>query len=165
MRVTRSGSPRRAGSGSPPPRRPSCWCGRCMREWLRHKSFRTVLAASLMLAACSTTASPAPVAGLVSVTVQVPDELAGAPFDQQRQAQVPPGWTMSVWARVSRARLATWTPDGALLVSVPAAGQIMRLQPNGSVARASVLLSGLDQPHGMAFAGSTLYVAESDQID
>jgi glucose/arabinose dehydrogenase len=27
------------------------------------------------------------------------------------------------------------------------------------------LLDGLGQPHGMAFAGSTLYVAESDQID
>ena len=29
----------------------------------------------------------------------------------------------------------------------------------------SVLLDGLDQPHGLAFAGSTLYVAESDQVD
>ena len=29
----------------------------------------------------------------------------------------------------------------------------------------STLLDGLDQPHGMAFAGSTLYIAESDQID
>ncbi len=28
-----------------------------------------------------------------------------------------------------------------------------------------MLLDGLDQPHGLAFAGSTLYVAESDQID
>ena len=27
------------------------------------------------------------------------------------------------------------------------------------------MLDGLDQPHGLAFAGSTLYVAESDQID
>ena len=26
-------------------------------------------------------------------------------------------------------------------------------------------LDGLDQPHGLAFAGNTLYVAESDQID
>jgi glucose/arabinose dehydrogenase len=28
-----------------------------------------------------------------------------------------------------------------------------------------VPLNGLDQPHGLAFSGSTLYVAESDQID
>ena len=29
----------------------------------------------------------------------------------------------------------------------------------------SVALDGLDQPHGLAFSGNTLYVAESDQID
>jgi glucose/arabinose dehydrogenase len=29
----------------------------------------------------------------------------------------------------------------------------------------SVPLDGLDQPHGLAFSGSTLYIAESDQID
>ena len=29
----------------------------------------------------------------------------------------------------------------------------------------TVPLDGLDQPHGLAFSGSTLYVAESDQID
>ena len=29
----------------------------------------------------------------------------------------------------------------------------------------AVLLDGLDQPHGLAFAGDTLYVAESDQVD
>ena len=29
----------------------------------------------------------------------------------------------------------------------------------------SVPLDGLDQPHGLAFSGNTLYVAESDQVD
>ena len=72
---------------------------------------------------------------------------------------------MSVWARVPKARLAAWTPDGALLVSVPASGQVVRLTPNGAAPQESVLLDGLDQPHGLAFAGTTLYVAESDQID
>ena len=38
-------------------------------------------------------------------------------------------------------------------------------QPNGAGARPTVPLDGLDQPHGLAFSGSTLYVAESDQID
>lgn len=28
-----------------------------------------------------------------------------------------------------------------------------------------MLLSGLNQPHGLAFAGSTLYVAQDDQVD
>ena len=78
---------------------------------------------------------------------------------------VPAGWTMSVWARVSRARLAAWTPDGALLVSVPRTGQVVRLAPGSAGPRQSVLLEELDQPHGLAFAGSTLYVAESDRVD
>ncbi len=79
---------------------------------------------------------------------------------------IPDGWTISVWARIPKARLATWTPDGALLVSVPASGQILKLTPKpGAAPEQSTLLDDLDQPHGMAFAGSTLYVAESDQID
>jgi glucose/arabinose dehydrogenase len=31
--------------------------------------------------------------------------------------------------------------------------------------RVNPLLEGLDQPHGLTFSGSTLYVAESDQVD
>jgi glucose/arabinose dehydrogenase len=91
--------------------------------------------------------------------------LDSAPFDTPRRALVPPGWTMSVWARVPRARLAVWAPDGVLLVSVPAAGQVLRLTPAPQRALTSVLLDGLDQPHGLAFDGATLYVAESDEID
>jgi glucose/arabinose dehydrogenase len=83
-----------------------------------------------------------------------------------RRALVPAGWTISVWARVPKARLAAWTPDGALLVSVPSSGEVLRLTPKaGGGADTSVLLEGLDQPHGLAFGGETLYVAESDQVD
>jgi len=111
-------------------------------------------------------ASAAVPTGLVSATLIVPGELAADPFDQPRQVLVPPGWTMSLWARLPGARLAAWTPDGALLVSLPGAGQVVRLVPGGSAgAAATVLLDGLDQPHGLAFDGDTLYVAESDQVD
>ena len=51
-------------------------------------------------------------------------------------------------------------------MSVPASGQILKLTPKpGAAPQQSTLLEGLDQPHGMAFAGPTLYIAESDQID
>src|SRR5689334_19923591 len=152
-----------------------------MRVWLQHKGIGAALIGVALVSACAThsttptgtsTAPPAPTqssapaaAALVPVTVQVPPELAQAPFDEARQALVPPGWTLSVWARIPQARLAAWTPDGSLLVSVPSSGQVVRLEPNGASPRSSVLLDGLDQPHGLAFAGSTLYVAESDQID
>lgn len=142
-----------------------------MRHGVRILPPRDIVAAALvgilLLAGCSAESprGSAPEAAapgrLVPAAVRVPADLAAAPFDRPRQALIPAGWTMSVWARIPKARLAMWTPDDALLVSVPAGGQIVKVTPVGQ----STLVEGLDQPHGMAFAGSTLYVAESDQID
>ncbi|WP_445168041.1 PQQ-dependent sugar dehydrogenase [Mycolicibacterium sp. Dal123E01] len=123
---------------------------------------------AVITAACGQSAPPAPPAAaptdLVAVTVSVPAGLGGAPLNTPHQALVPAGWTMSVWARVPRARLAAWAPDGALLISAPASGQVLRLTPGQPHAQTWVLLDGLDQPHGLAFLAGTLYVAESDDI-
>src|SRR5918998_51025 len=140
MRATPSGSRPPAASGSPPPNPPRFWFGRCMRVWLQHKLIG--LFAVFFLAACSTAPAPTPTtqpssptpptteaaAGLVPVTVRVDPELAQQPFDEPRQALVPAGWTLSVWARIPEARLAAWAPDGALLVSVPSSGQVLHLK-------------------------------------
>lgn len=115
--------------------------------------------AAVTLTACGGPVA-APPAGLSTVTVQVPDELAAAPFDQPRRAQVPAGWTLEVIARIPNARMAAFAPDGALLVSLPGAGQVVTVRPTRRI-----VAGGLDQPHGLTFVGSTLYVAESDQID
>jgi glucose/arabinose dehydrogenase len=151
-----------------------------MRAWQRRSHRAVAVAACAMaVAACSSTpptgpssgtassgtSSTAPAAGLATVTVTVPEDLGAAPFDEPRKALVPKGWTLSVWARMPKPRLLAWTPDGSLLVSVPSTGQIVRIEPTGAGPRDQLLVEGLDQPHGMAFAGSTLYVAESDQID
>ncbi len=105
-------------------------------------------------------------AELVPVTLGVPPGLGQEPLDEPRTALVPPGWTLSVFARVPEARLATWAPDRTLLVSVPDEGRVVRLTPDGrGGAAVSTLLEGLNQPHGMAFAGSTLYLAQSDRVD
>jgi glucose/arabinose dehydrogenase len=145
-----------------------------MRVWLRRKRIGAAVLSCVLVAACSTnspnpttsTQSPIPIAaGLAPVTVQVDPDLAQPPFDEPRKALVPAGWTLSVWARVPKARLAAWAPDGSLLVSVPSNGQVVRVEPSGAGPRLSVPLDGLDQPHGLAFSGTTLYVAESDQID
>ena len=144
-----------------------------MRVCLRHKAF--ALVGVLLLAGCSTSASPASetttesqapsAAGLEEVTVQVPGDLAAEPFDEPRKALVPKGWTMSVWARVPKPRLAVWAPDGALLVSLPSAGQVIRIEPSGLGPQMQLLVNGMNQPHGLAFQGSTLFIAESDQVD
>ena len=126
-------------------------------------------AVAVVTVACGYPAPTAPSAstpaGLTPVTVTVPADMGQAPLDVPRQALVPPHWTISVWARVAGARLAVWAPDGALLVSVPGSGQVLRLTPDGQRAQTAVLLDGLDQPHGLAFDGPTLYVAESNQIN
>lgn len=151
-----------------------------MRVWLRHRRIGFCIAGTALLAACSTAPAPTPdtstptsadrttaqpAAGLVPTTVQVDSDLAQAPFDEPRQALVPAGWTMSVWARMPKPRLAAWTPDGDLLISVPSSGEVVTLRPTGNGPTREVLLQGLDQPHGLAFAGNSLYVAESDQVD
>ncbi len=149
-----------------------------MRVWQRRNRIGLCVAAAALLAACSTdpapdTEIPAPpptatteaAAHLTPATVQVSPELAQAPFDEPRQVLVPAGWTLSVWTRMPRPRLAAWTPDDMLLVSVPSTGEVVGLRPTDDVPTSSVLLDGLDQPHGLAFAGNALYVAESDQID
>ncbi|MCV7359419.1 PQQ-dependent sugar dehydrogenase [Mycolicibacterium fluoranthenivorans] len=140
-----------------------------MRVWPRNRHL-LCSAAVVLLAGCAagstppppaaTTAPAAAPAGLVPVTVAVPDGLDHRPFDTARQALVPPGWTVSVWARVPKARLAAWAPDGRLLVSLPSTGQVVSVGPG----RVTPLLSGLTQPHGLSFTGSTLLVAESDRI-
>jgi glucose/arabinose dehydrogenase len=147
-----------------------------MRVWLRRNDLRTIVAVGLggvLLAGCSSGPAPAPAsttrppaeAGLEEVTVAVPDDFAARPFDEPRKALVPKGWTLSVWARIPQPRLEAWTPDGNLLLSVPSTGQVIRLEPSDASPRANLLLDGLDQPHGLVFSGSTLYVAESDQVD
>lgn len=113
-------------------------------------------------------ATPAPVAsGLTPTVVRTLAGTGDAPFDTARQAEAPPGWTVTVWARVPRARLLAWAPDGRLLVSRPEFGDVTALRPVAGDAppRQETLVGGLNQPHGLAFDGDTLYVAESDQVN
>ena len=93
------------------------------------------------------------------------------PFDEPRTALVPAGWTIAVWARVPKARLAAWAPDGSLLVSLPAAGTGAAADPAARAA-APALVGAAGRAGAAARAGlrrrhprsSTLYVAESDQV-
>ena len=104
-----------------------------------------------------------------STTLVVPAGEGAGALSTPRKLTVPSGWTARVWARVDDARMEAWTPEGKLLVSAPGSGHILELRPDATgTATVTTLLSGLDNPQGMAFARLdgrwVLYVAESDQI-
>ncbi|MBU6436200.1 MAG: sugar dehydrogenase [Betaproteobacteria bacterium] len=107
-------------------------------------------------------------------SVTVPLEFAhaslkSAPFDVPRSLQVPPGFGIRVWARVGAARLMALAPSGAVLVSQPSGGKIVRVVAQaGAAPQVTDLVSGLNLPHGMAFATlgaqTYLYVGEQNQV-
>ena len=106
----------------------------------------------------------------ISVKVQVPTSMRSAPFDTDRYLNIPPGFTVSVYARLGGARFMTLTPDGNLLVSQPGNGKVSLVRPNGGGdPLISDFVTGLSKPHDLVFhtIGSTtyLYLSETSQID
>jgi glucose/arabinose dehydrogenase len=101
-------------------------------------------------------------------TVRVPGSLRQAPFDRARQLAVPSGWTVSVYARIPKARFMALLPDGRVLVAQPSTGRVLVLRRAGDVGTATPYLSGLTQPHGLAVATlggqQWVYVAESNRV-
>jgi glucose/arabinose dehydrogenase len=81
----------------------------------------------------------------------------------------PAGTGVSVFAEeLPNARFLRFTPGGALLVTLPRSGRVVRLEPdrNGdgrSDGRRDVL-SGLNRPHGLDLHEGWLYVGETDAV-
>ena len=120
----------------------------------------------------STTTSAPVVGATTTVSLTVPAGQGTGSFSVPRSLSVPAGWTAEVWARVPDARMEAWSPDGDLLVSEPARGQVVELVPGAdaqAVPTPRTVVSGLTQPQGLAFARLgghwVLYVGQSDQID
>jgi glucose/arabinose dehydrogenase len=114
---------------------------------------------------------PAP-KGFAWVTVNVPKANATGPLSTSHELQVPTGWRAEAWARVPGARLEVWTPQHNLLVSQSAPGKVTELIPGasaGSPPAQRVLISGLNEPQGMAFdtfdGHEVLYIAQEDELD
>ena len=75
---------------------------------------------------------------------------------------VPDGFSISIFARnIPDARVLAWDPTRTLLVSSPSTGKVFRVSDDGS---STVVIEGLDRPHGLAFRDGKLYIAETDAV-
>jgi hypothetical protein len=103
----------------------------------------TLLAAVLLLGATSSFAVE-PLNALVPTTIEVPLALRDFPFDHDRVLMVPPGFKISVLARIIAARFIMPLSTGEILVAEPDFGKILlvRRQANGMV-DVSTLIDGL----------------------
>jgi glucose/arabinose dehydrogenase len=81
--------------------------------------------------------------------------------------RVPAGFTVTEFANVPRGRFMALAPDGAVYVSQPRDGQVVRLVDRDGDGRAEgqvVAVSGLNRPHGLAFRDGQLYIANTDAV-
>jgi glucose/arabinose dehydrogenase len=81
--------------------------------------------------------------------------------------RVPRGFTVTEYAKVPGARALAVGPDGAVYVSLPRRGEIVRLvdaDRNGVAESQEVAVAGLNRPHGMTFRNGWLYVANTDGV-
>jgi glucose/arabinose dehydrogenase len=89
------------------------------------------------------------------------------PFDL-KQLKLPDGFHIAVFAdNIDSARMLTFSPGGVLLVSESGEGKVVALpdpKHTGKAARTVDILSGLNEPHGIAFYQGKLYVAENDKV-
>jgi glucose/arabinose dehydrogenase len=85
-----------------------------------------------------------------------------------KQLRLPDGFHIAVYAdNIDSARMLTFTPGGVLLVSESGEGKVVALpdpKHTGKAARVVDVLSGLNEPHGIAFYEGKLYVAENDRV-
>ena len=92
-----------------------------------------------------------------------------AKSELERRMKVPEGFSIGVFAAgIKNARFMRFTSAGDLLVSSPREGAVFLLERDangdGRADGTRKLLLGLDRPHGLAFAGEWLYVAETGAI-
>jgi len=131
--------------------------------------FGILLVAAVVMFGTTGSSAAEPLNALVPRLVEVPLALRAFPFDHDRVLMVPPGFKVSVLARIIAARFIMPLPTGEILVAQPDFGKILlvRSQGNGTV-DVSNLIDGLRRPQGMALYSSEnrlfLYVGESNQI-
>ena len=88
-----------------------------------------LIAGSVVLLGATSSSAVEPLNALVSTTVEVPLALRDYPFDQDRVLMVPPGFKISVIARIPGARFIMPLSTGEILVAQPGLGTILLVRP------------------------------------
>lgn len=82
--------------------------------------------------------------------------------------KLPPGFHANPFAlNVEHARWLAVSPEGDVLLAQPRLGRVMLLKDadgDGQSEGMSLVATGLNQPHGMAFHGNALYIADLDHV-
>ena len=118
---------------------------------------------TLALAACAVAiAAPGMVRGQDSAGGTSRVEVAG------HSLAVVPGFAVDVYVEGLRgARFMTLGPDGTLYLTLTRQGRVVKLPDANADGRADSVITvaqGLNLPHGLAFRGDTLYVAETHRV-
>lgn len=75
--------------------------------------------------------------------------------------KIPDGYSISIYAKgLDNPRDLVLDPEGKLLVSIPSEGKVVAIVSGG----AETVAGGLNRPHGLAFSGNKLFVAETNQV-
>jgi glucose/arabinose dehydrogenase len=127
-----------------------------------------VVAASL-LAACSTSDSADTQGGNGGVSSSEARNDSWARSDTAlSRLTVAKGFSIHLFASdLDGPRVMAFGPDKALYVSEPGAGTVMRLVDTDGDGRADstdTAISGLNRPHGLAWRGDTLWIANTDAV-
>jgi len=116
-----------------------------------------VLALALLLSAGCSTSAPPP--------EPQPAHLTDSTFDGR--LVVPAGFAVRTFALVDGVRMLALGPDGAVYASRSRAGEVVRLvdaDGDGVAERQEAVVQGLDLPHGLAFHGGWLYIANTGEV-
>ncbi|HEY5093957.1 MAG TPA: PQQ-dependent sugar dehydrogenase [Candidatus Eremiobacteraceae bacterium] len=103
-------------------------------------------------------------AALVTGSSNANAAATSSPLPLAAELTVPSGFKAEIFEQgLSGPRFMTVAPDGALLVALTGRGDVVAL--HGPASAPTVVASGLDLPHGLAFDGSTLYIAVWDGVE
>jgi len=135
---------------------------------------RTATAAATTAATGDSTGVASPVANaptgpLRQQALKVPVKQGQAELSQERTLNLPVGFQIGVFqGGLGNARLMTWSPEGALVVSEQGSrGRVTILTDtngDGVADGRTVFAEGLNNPHGLAFHDGYLYIAGTTQV-